>query len=130
MDVRRFAAWSRLFLIALALSSPACRGKSSTEPPGTTTETKFNFTFPGVGATHTFTFMQAGDWAYHCSTHQVDGMTGTIFVRASSTRMTANVTVGPGTSTLFVPDTATIGINGVVTWLNPTSATNHTVTRP
>jgi plastocyanin len=130
MDVRRSASWSRLILIALALSGPACRGKSSTEPPGTTIETKFNFTFPGMGATHAFTFTQAGDWAYHCSTHQVDGMTGTIFVRASSTRTTANVAVGPFPTPTFVPDTVTIGINGVVTWVNPTSATNHTVTRP
>ncbi|MBM3947272.1 MAG: plastocyanin, partial [SAR202 cluster bacterium] len=33
------------------------------------------------GQSYTFTFVQAGEWAYHCSAHYPQGMVGSVLVR-------------------------------------------------
>ena len=132
MKVRRSAFWSLSVFATLGLCLPACGDKNSTAPASSSAP-RFDFSFASagsVGASHAFTFTQAGDWAYRCKTHELQGMRGTIFVRASSLNTTANVTVGPGGAKVFSPDTLTVGLNGVVTWVNPTSEPTHTVTRP
>jgi plastocyanin len=129
MKVQRSVFWSFAVSATLGLCVPACGDKTSTAPP-LSAGPRFDFSFAGVGTSHAFTFTQAGDWEYRCKTHEFQGMKGKIFVRASSLNTTASVTVGPGGTRVFSPDTLTIGLNGVVTWANPTTEPSHTVTRP
>ena len=128
MELRRSAALNLAMVASLALLVPACGGKDSTAPPASSTLPRFDFSFNGVGVSHPFTFTQAGDWQYHCSIHGPD-MKGEVKVRESSTRMTATITVAPGGTLTFSPDSVTVGVNGVVTWVSATS-TAHTATRP
>ena len=87
-------------------SAPTAPGP--TPPPGTT----FNFSFPGTGISHTYTFPDTGDWHYLCLKHGVDGMKGTVFVRASSLRDSALVHVGRGGNKVYSRDTVTIRPTG------------------
>ncbi len=89
----------------------------------------FNFSFPGTGISHTYTFPDTGDWHYLCLKHGVDGMKGTVFVRASSLRDSALVHVGQGGNKVYSPDTVTIRPNGTVRWINVSSDIEHTATR-
>ena len=90
----------------------------------------FNFTFPATGVSHQLRFMDAGTWNYHCTPHQGSGMTGSITVDAGSAVDSVLVEVGPGNALVFSPATATIKVHGFIRWVNSSTMTNHTVTRP
>jgi plastocyanin len=90
----------------------------------------FNFTFPATGVSHSLMFMDVGTWAYHCTPHGGSGMTGSITVDAGSAIDSVLVEVGPGNTFTFSPSSATIKPHGIVRWVNSSTMTNHTVTRP
>jgi plastocyanin len=106
-----------------------CGGSSSksTNPGGGPT---FNFTFPATGVSHSFTFTDAGAWDYHCTPHGGSGMTGTVTVSSGSVVDSVLVTVGPSNTLTFSPSAATIKVGGTIRWVNGSTMTNHTVTRP
>lgn len=90
----------------------------------------FDFHFPATGVSHSQMFMDAGTWAYHCTPHAGSGMTGTVTVDAASANDSVLVEVGPGNALVFSPSSATVKPHGIVRWVNASSMTNHTVTRP
>lgn len=92
----------------------------------------FNFTFPATGASHSLMFMDVGTWTYHCTPHgtQSSGMHGDITVDAGSANDSVLIEVGPGNALVFSPSSATVKVHGIVRWVNSSSMTNHTVTRP
>ena len=129
---------SRMLLVPalaiVAITLVGC-GTKSTSPAygggggGTPTGPSFNLTFPATGSSQSVTFTDIGSWAYHCTPHQGMGMTGTVVVSASASSDSATVTVGVPTNT-FAPATVTIKPGGYVRWVNGSSVTIHTVTRP
>ena len=116
-----------LVVVALAES---CSKKSSTAPNQMVTGPTFNFTFPQTGTSHEFMFPDAGSWDYRCIPHS-PGMSGTVIVSPGSADsvLAGPVQVGAGGNN-FSPATVTIRPGGTVRWVNVSSATNHTVTRP
>lgn len=116
----------------LALLLCDCAGGSGSGPtaPANTPPvgSVFNFSFPATGVSHLYTFPDTGDWHYLCLKHGVDGMKGTVFVRASSLRDSAYVQVGLGGARIYSPDTVTIRPNGTVRWMNVSSDVQHTAT--
>lgn len=105
-------------------------GSNSTAPPGPGGGPTFDLSFPATGASRSFTFTDAGTWDYKCTPHQGSGMTGTVVVSAGSANDSALVTVGPSNSLTFSPSSVTIKTGGTVRWVNASSMTIHTVTRP
>jgi len=90
----------------------------------------FNFAFPGFGTSSSYTFDAEGDWSYFCLKHGVEGMTGTVYVRASSLVDSAVVQVGIApTFKRYGPDTVTVKIGGKVRWVNVSTDPDHTATR-
>lgn len=130
MRFRRSALLPALALLTVVALVPSCGGKDATSPPPPPTGPTFNFTYSGAGGSNSFTFTEAGDWAYRCTFHSTLGMTGTIFVRESSTRTSATVTVAPGNALVFSPDTVTIKTGGTITWTSGAVTVAHTATRP
>ena len=130
----------RILLVScslLALGILAACSKSTSPGGGTTgpgAGPSFDFTFPATGASSSFTFPTAGTYGYRCVVHAGSGMTGTVIVSASGTLDSAVVLVGRDVSNApalaFDPSTVTIKTGGMVRWVNPGTATNHTVTRP
>jgi plastocyanin len=116
----------------LAPFAAGCSSKDAGAPAVTTTGPTFNFTFPANGVSHQLPFTDVGTWGYRCLTHGGAPyyMTGTVVVDGSSVVDSALVQVGGGTGFQFVPASVTIKPSGFVRWVNMTSATNHTVTRP
>jgi len=57
-------------------------------------------------------------------------MEGTVVVDANSGADSAVVTVGAGDAPTFTPATVVIKPGGYVRWINASTLTNHTVTRP
>jgi len=107
---------------------------TSGAPPDTTAPPpqppRFNFAYPGTGVSNSFTFGAEGDWGYFCLKHGTEGMTGTVFVRATSLRDSAYVQVGaPPTDKRFAPDTVTVKVGGKVRWVNVSGDPDHTTTR-
>ncbi|MCC6350472.1 MAG: hypothetical protein IT347_12865 [Candidatus Eisenbacteria bacterium] len=105
-------------------------GSKSTNPGGGGGGPAFDLRFTSTGTSQTFVFTPAGSWAYHCIPHGSSGMTGTVVVDANSANDSALVTVGPSNTLTFSPASVTIKPGGVVRWVNASSMTNHTVTRP
>ena len=91
-----------------------------------------NFTFPATGVSHSQMFMDVGTWAYHCTPHgtQTTGMHGQVIVDAGSAIDSALVEVGQGNTLTFNPTSVTVKVHGIVRWVNASTMTNHTVTRP
>ena len=125
-----------LALAGVAMLAGSCSSKSSSAPSGNTGGPTLAFTFPAggtpanPGTSHQSQFTAVGSWDYHCIPHQTRGMTGTVLVDPSSVVDSALVQVGGGSGFQFVPPSVTIKQNGFVRWVNVSSATNHTVTRP
>lgn len=120
-----------LFALAcVAVLAVGCSSKSSSAPSGSSSGPALGFSFPATGVSHQFQFTTVGSWAYHCIPHQASGMTGTVIVDASSVVDSVLVQVGGGSGFQFVPASVTIKQNGFVRWVNVSSFTNHTVTRP
>ena len=121
----------RAILVAFALLSAAALAASCSKKDSTSPGPSFSFTFPQTGTSHEFTFTDVGSWGYRCIPHGSSGMTGTVIVDPASTNDTVNtgVHVGEG-GNFFVPATVTIKPGGRVRWVNLSTATNHTVTRP
>ena len=140
MSVRRKAPLvARLALVAgtlAALTSGGCSKDNGTGPTGSTGGHSLSFTFLGAavgvtpGTSHEFVFTTVGSWNYHCIPHASSGMTGTIVVSASSMVDSAVVQVGPSDALVFSPASVTIKQNGKIRWVNMSSMTIHTVTRP
>lgn len=142
MSVRRKAhlvvQLARLALLVgtLAWFSWGCSKDNSAAPTGTVGGPSLSFTFPGAavgvtpGTSHTFQFTTVGSWNYHCTPHQSSGMSGTVNVSASSMVDSALIQVGPSDALVFSPPNVTIKQNGTVRWVNMSSMTIHTVTRP
>lgn len=134
MNRRALVVLGSLYTLALLVAAIAgCGGSSSksTNPGGGGGGgPTFNFTFPQTGTSHSFTFADAGTWNYHCTPHQGGGMTGTVVVNAGASLDSVVVQVGPGNAFAFSPASVTIRPNGYVRWVNASSMTNHTVTRP
>ena len=133
--VRGFVVLASLFL-GTALVVAAC--SKSTNPTygggGGTVSTgggpSFDLHFPATGTSQLFTFTTAGSWDYHCTPHGNLGMTGTVRVDTASTNDSVVVSVGPGNTLTFSPSSVTIKPNGYVRWVNASTMTIHTVTRP
>jgi plastocyanin len=93
----------------------------------------FNMSFPATGTSQKFTFDTPGTWDYHCIPH-APGMAGTVVVSAAATLDSDTVAVGRNSSYVqalsFKPSTVTIKPGGYVRWVNRSSMTSHTVTRP
>jgi plastocyanin len=121
------ALFSFALVVIIGCGSGGGGGGGITNPPGAPS---FDLRFPATGVSKDFTFTTAGTWDYHCTPHQGSGMTGTVVVNASAPADSAVVTVGPGNTTSFSPSSVTIKTGGYVRWVNASSMTNHTVTRP
>ena len=115
-------------LLVCSCSSGSSSAPTAPGPGPSQAGTRFNFSFPATGVSHTYVFPDTGDWNYLCLKHGVDGMRGTVFVRASSLRDSAYVRVGWGGNRVFSPDTVTIRPNGIVRWMNVSTDPEHTAT--
>lgn len=105
-------------------------GSGPTNPGGTPSDPVFDLRFPATGASQSFTFTKDGTWTYVCTPHAGSGMEGTVVVNAGAAQDSALVTVGPSNTLTFSPASVTIKTGGTVRWVNASSMTNHTVTRP
>jgi plastocyanin len=126
-----------LALVSITLGDCASRTTApryDSGPGGMSTGPAFNLAFPAQGHSQSFTFADAGSWGYHCVAHQSLGMTGTVVVSASATADSDTVAVGVNSlgaaAYAFTPATVTIKPGGHVRWINRSSMTMHTVTRP
>ncbi len=126
---------NRLLLAVLAVLAfvglavfAGCGSSKSTNPAGV--GPVFDLRFPDQNASQRFDFSTAGSWDYHCIVHQAQGMEGTVVVDANSGADSAVVTVGAGNALTFTPATVVIKPGGYVRWINASTMTNHTVTRP
>ena len=118
-----------LALLVVAALAPGCSKNDPTAPPVVVSGPTFDFAYPMAATSHAFTFTQAGDWDYHCAVHP-SVMKGKVFVRETSPRTSATITVAPGDANVFAPDTVTVGVGALVTWSKGVSIVSHTVTRP
>lgn len=124
-------------LLILTAYASGCSKNNGTAPMGNTGGPAIDFTFPATGTSlanpgtsHQFQFTTEGTWAYHCIPHASSGMTGTVVVSAAAPADSAVVQVGAGDALAFSPSSVTIKPNGFVRWVNVSSMTIHTVTRP
>ena len=131
-------------LVFLAAIGSGCSSSSTnTTAPVPVPGPNFNYAFPGTGTSLTspgtsnkrpFTITEVGSWDYRCQAHATSGMTGTVVVDTMSTNDSQVVSVGapgPNPGNLnFVPKTVTIKPGGYVRWVNVSSMTTHTVSRP
>lgn len=102
-------------------------GSRSTNPGGG--GPSFNLTFPAQNVSRQFTFTTAGTWDYHCTAHS--NMDGVVVVDAGSANDSALVDVSSaGMAQTYTPSSVTIKPGGSVRWVNKSTMTNHTVTRP
>lgn len=130
LPTRSTSIVAALFALAcVAMLAGGCSKKSSSAPAGGSGGPALGFTFPATGVSNQFTFTTVGSWDYHCIPHQASGMTGTVIV-ATAGADSALVQVGGGSGFQFVPASVTIKQGGYVRWVNVSSFTNHTVTRP
>ena len=131
MNRRALLVLGSLFTFALVviLGCGDDGGDNPTNPGGGGGPT-FNLTFPATGTSHSFMFMDIGTWSYRCTPHSGSGMTGTVTVNASSANDSVVVELGQGNALTFTPSAVTVKPHGIVRWVNVSSMTNHTVTRP
>ena len=112
------------------VSAPPPPGSPPPGSPPPPPAPSFNFSFPRPGTSNSYTFDAPGDWGYFCLKHGIDGMTGTVHVRESSTVDSALVQVGIApTGQRYGPDTVTVKVGGKVRWVNVSTETDHTATR-
>ncbi len=132
MNRNGIMAFLALLTLALAVVLGCGGGSSSSTNPGGGGGggPTFDLHFPATGASQRFDFADAGTWDYHCTPHGNQGMTGTVAVSASASDDSAVVQVGPGNALVFSPSSVTIKPGGYVRWVNASSMTIHTVTRP
>jgi plastocyanin len=128
--------------LALALFAAVVAGCSSSDngaaPTPPVTGPTFSFAFPAAGSVATpgtsnkrvFPAGEEGTWTYRCIPHGSAGMTGTVTVLAGAPVDSALVQVGAGNALAFGPNAVTIHAGGYVRWINVSSMTIHTVTRP
>ena len=123
-------------VLGLALEISSCGSSKSTAPYGgggvAPTGPSFNMAFPQTGTSNSFSFPAAGTWDYHCTPHSGLGMIGSVTVVLGGAD-SALVAVGDAASSthyVFVPSTVSIRPGGIVRWVNVSSMTMHTVTRP
>ncbi|HTR96297.1 MAG TPA: hypothetical protein VMH61_00200 [Candidatus Acidoferrales bacterium] len=132
-----------LIVVLLALAAVAIttcsKSTSSTNPyggggGGGGGGPSFNLTFPATNTSQEFTFSDSGSWGYRCAVHGSLGMTGTVDVTVTAAAESAVVGVGVNSSNApalsYNPPTVSIKPGGYVRWVNLSSMTNHTVTRP
>lgn len=129
MNRRALFVLAALFSLAIVviIGCGSGGGGGPTNPGGGPT---FDLRFPATGVSRTFTFTTDGSWAYRCTPHASSGMQGTVVVSAGSMNDSVLVTVGPSNTLTFSPASVTIKTGGTVRWVNASSMTNHTVTRP
>lgn len=130
MNRRAVLVLAALFSFPVVVVIGCGGGGSKSTNPGGGAGPSFDLRFPATGASQSFTFTPAGTWDYHCTPHGNSGMTGTVVVDMGSSNDSALVTVGPSNSLTFSPSSVTIKPGGSVRWVNASSMTNHTVTRP
>jgi plastocyanin len=122
--------------LSLALFAAFVAGCSSSDngaaptPPVTGPTFSFAFLATGTSNFRVFPVGEEGTWSYHCIPHGSSGMVGTVIVDAASAVDSALVQVGAGNALVFNPVSVTIKPGGRVRWVNVSSMTNHTVTRP
>ena len=137
MSSRLARAIPALVLVA-AIGAGCSSGSSNTTAPTPVPGPNFSFAFPTAGTVavpgtsnkRTFTSAEVGVWNYHCIPHQSSGMTGTVTVLAGGPVDSALVQVGAGNALVFSPNAVTIHAGGYVRWINVSSMTIHTVSRP
>ena len=133
MNRRALLVLAALFSFALLVIIGCGGGGGGSNPtnPGGGGPT-FDLHFPATNASQSFTFTTNGSWAYHCTPHgtQTSGMHGEVVVAAASANDSALVIVGDNDTFTFTPSSVTIKTGGTVRWVNESSMTNHTVTRP
>lgn len=134
MNRNGIMAFLALLSLALVVVLGCGGGSSSSTNPGTGgggSGPTFDLRFTATGVSQRFDFADAGTWGYQCTPHgQTQGMTGTVVVSASASDDSAVVQVGPANTFTFSPASVTIKTGGYVRWVNASSMTNHTVTRP
>jgi len=134
MNRRALLVLAALFSFALLVIIGCGGGGGSSSPtnPGGGGGPSFDLHFPATGASQSFTFTQAGTWVYHCTPHgsQTSGMRGEVVVDMGSANDSALVAVGESNTLTFSPASVSIKPGGTVRWVNESSMTNHTVTRP
>lgn len=132
MNRRALLVLAALFTFTFAVILGCGGGGSKSTNPGGGGGPSFNLTFPATGTSRSFTFTPAGSWVYYCAAHgsPTSGMRGTVVVDMGSSNDSALVTVGPSNTLTFSPASVTIKPGGSVRWVNASSMTNHTVTRP
>src|SRR5262245_32912896 len=121
--------------LAAACSSNADGGPSTAPVTGPT----FSFAFPTAGSppsspgtSNQRDFTEVGSWNYHCIPH-ASVMQGTVIVTPGTTDPESATVSLVGTtlgSLAYSPASVTIRQGGHVRWVNFSSFTNHTVTRP
>lgn len=129
----RSAVLVALLFLAISLAIAACgSGGGPTSPaPGGGTGPAFDLGFSATGVSQAFVFADTGSWGYQCSPHgSCCGMTGVVIVTSTATAESALVSVGPSNQLRFSPDTVRIKPGHSVRWVNVSSSTIHTVTRP
>jgi plastocyanin len=132
--MKRHARPVRRSVLALAFSVLAVAGcggggSSKSTGPGTGGGPTFDLHFPDQNTSQQFTFADAGTWGYHCTAHS--GMDGTVIVDAGSGNDSAVVQVSNASMDLaYFPNTVSIKPGGHIRWVNASTMTNHTVTRP
>ena len=130
LALRRLSPVLALLLICVIGVVSGCSNNKSTAPAAGASGPTLGFTFPATGSSNSFTFTQAGNWNYRCIPHAAGGMVGVVIVDAVAGADSQLVNVGPFSGFGFQPDTARIKLGGTVRWVNVSSFTNHTVTRP
>lgn len=125
---RSLVAVPAVVVVAAVAIAAGCGGSKSTNPAGV--GPVFDLRFPDQNSSQTFVFNDGGSWDYHCITHQAQGMEGVVVVDANSGADSALVTIGAGNALTFTPATVVIKPGGKVRWINASTMSNHTVTRP
>jgi plastocyanin len=120
--------------LAMCAKSTAPRLAPAPAPGGGGADPAFDLRFPAANASASYTFTKAGTWSYQCTPHASVGMTGTVIVSAGAGADSDTVAVGRNaayaSAPAFKPSTVTIKVGGTVRWINRSTMTIHTVTRP
>jgi plastocyanin len=123
-----------LILAAFLVLIAACSKSNSPTSPygggggggGGGPGTLFNLGPFAIGQSIRHDFANAGNFGYHCITHQAMGMVGTVQVDGTGADSLV-VQVGAG-GFVFAPGTAHIKPGGYVRWVNVSNLSVHTVT--
>ena len=135
MSSRLARAIPALVLVA-AIGAGCSSGSSNTTAPTPVPGPNFSYAFPTAGTvavpgtSNKLIFNDVGVWNYHCNAHGSSGMTGTVTVLAGGPVDSALVQVGAGNALVFSPNAVTIHAGGYVRWINVSTLTNHSASRP